>query len=381
MPIYEYSQQERTAVEDHIEAYFGRVETVFHEIVSPDIHLDIYMIPPVKGREYYTLVTSGMGAYPMNVPEELAEQGLERAELIITLPPNWKVKEKDEKWYWPIRLLKGMARLPLETDSWLGWGHTMDNEEPFAENTALSAVMLVDAQALEGCEMTLLPSGELVNFYQLLPLYPEELEEKLEYGADYLLAGMSKIDHVVSIDRPRASFSDEDYEKAYEALVMDDMRWHLESIQEKHLPVQEITACNHLAIFLRWCMEHDLMSDHFLEQYQEKAEEVKKTVFFVDLRSFVRDELCGVLLLTYFNEEGEDFARYYYMRGEEPYFPEDIDSHAMAYFGRERYESEEFQDEAYLFVPFDEIYYQSMAKVIGERWEKWQDIFDNDEYH
>lgn len=39
----------------------------------------------------------------------------------------------------------------------------------------------------------------------------------------------------------------------------------------------------------------------------------------------------------------------------------------------------EFRQEAYLFIPFDEEYYQSMAKVIAERFENWQgQDFDED---
>ena len=45
---------------------------------------------------------------------------------------------------------------------------------------------------------------------------------------------------------------------------MDDAAWHLESIQEKGLPVKEINAYNHMAIYLRWCKEHDLMSAEFM---------------------------------------------------------------------------------------------------------------------
>ena len=63
--------------------------------------------PPSDERDYYTLVTMGMGAHRMNVPEELAEYKLERAELAIALPPDWKLDEeslKDELWYWPIGL-------------------------------------------------------------------------------------------------------------------------------------------------------------------------------------------------------------------------------------------------------------------------------------
>ena len=50
------------------------------------------------------------------MPKELAEYKLERAELAIALPADWKLDQesmKDEKWYWPIRLLKSLARLPI----------------------------------------------------------------------------------------------------------------------------------------------------------------------------------------------------------------------------------------------------------------------------
>ena len=119
---------------------FGEFENVFHELVSPDIHVDICVVPPSEARDYYTLVTMGMGAHRMNVPEELAEYKLERAELAIALPKDWKLDEeslKDERWYWPIGLLKVLARLPISGDTWLGFGHTMDKQSPFAENTTL----------------------------------------------------------------------------------------------------------------------------------------------------------------------------------------------------------------------------------------------------
>ena len=62
---------------------------------------------------------------------------LERAELAIALPPDWKLDEeslKDERWYWPIGLLKVLARLPISNDTWLGCWHTLDKQSPFAES-------------------------------------------------------------------------------------------------------------------------------------------------------------------------------------------------------------------------------------------------------
>ena len=83
-----------SAIEQHIKNTFGEFENVFHELVSPDIHVDICMVPPSEERDYYTLVTMGMGAHQMNVPEELAEYKLERAELAIALPKDWKLDEE-----------------------------------------------------------------------------------------------------------------------------------------------------------------------------------------------------------------------------------------------------------------------------------------------
>ena len=203
-----YSDDEMSAIEQHIKNTFGEFENVFHELVSPDIHVDICLVPPSEERGYYTLVTMGMGAHRMNVPEELAEYKLERAELAIALPSDWKLDEeslKDERWYWPIGLLKVLARLPIASDTWLGWGHTMDKESSFAENTDLCASILISPQGVEeGNETCTLPNGEVVNFYQVIPLYRDEMEYKLENDVDALFEKMEDVSFVVNPTRPDA---------------------------------------------------------------------------------------------------------------------------------------------------------------------------------
>ena len=379
-----YTEEEMEAVEGHIQQYFGKFENVFHELSSPDIHVDICVVPPSEERDYYTLVTMGMGAHRMNVPEELAEYKLERAELAIALPGNWKLKREDlknERWYWPIRLLKTLARLPIASDTWLGFGHTMDNEEDFAKGTKLCAAILTGPQDTEdGSEVCILPSGEEVNFYQVIPLYREELEYKMEHDADALLDKMDGISFVTYNTRPNAMTmgklgSVEDGG----VMEMDCADWHLETIQEKNLPVDELSAYNHMAIYLRWCMEHDLMGEEFLAEYGEVVEKVKADPASVDLREFIRDELDGQLVGPMFNKIGRAFASYYYGEPDSPYFPSDIDDYAIGVIGQERNYSDEIQDEAYLFIPFDEGYYQAMAKVIEERFTNWQgQDFDED---
>ena len=200
-----YTEEEMEAIEGHIQQYFGDFEHVFHELASPDIHVDICVVQPSAERDYYTLVTMGMGAHRMHVPEELAEYKLERAELAIALPKDWKLKQedmRDERWYWPIRLLKTLARLPIASDTWLGFGHTMDHEEDFAKDTKLCAAILTGPQGTEeGSEVCVLPGGEEVNFYQVIPLYRDELEYKLAHDADALLDKMEGISFVVEPDR------------------------------------------------------------------------------------------------------------------------------------------------------------------------------------
>ena len=381
-----YTEEEMEAIEGHIQQYFGDFENVFHELASPDIHVDICVVQPSAERDYYTLVTMGMGAHRMNVPEELAEYKLERAELAIALPKDWKLKQedmRDERWYWPIRLLKTLARLPIASDTWLGFGHTMDHEEDFAKDTKLCAAILTGPQGTEeGSEVCTLPGGEEVNFYQVIPLYRDELEYKLAHDADALLDKMEGISFVVEPDRQdaitRGTLSNDDFDGE-----MDDASYHIESIEEKGLPIDPINAYNHMAIYLRWCMEHDLMGDEFLEEYGDVMQKVKADPAGVDLRAFIRDELDGQLVGPMFNKIGRAFAAYYYgaySNGQEsPFFPSDIDNYAIGVIGQERNYSDEIQDEAYLFIPFDGDYYQAMAKVIEERFTNWQgQDFDED---
>lgn len=232
---------------------------------------------------------------------------------------------------------------------------------------------------------------------------PEELRDFLASLASYVLAcdvtlqdgetiGFSADDKHTITRSPGVSLPEEqmtlkigyepikgDPEDDDDSIGMDDVSYHIENLEEKELPIDPINAYNHMAIYLRWCMEHDLMGEDFLKEYSEVAKQVKADPASVDLREFIRDELDGCLFSVLFNQQGRAFAGYYYGEGDSPYYPADIDDYALKYFGPSRYHSNEFQQEAYLFIPFDEKYYQTMAQVIEERFENWQgQDFDED---
>lgn len=204
---YLYSEKELNKLSAYIEQQYGEYGEVFHELVSPDIHLDIVLIPPTDEQPYYKLVTMGAGAYKMSMPRQLRKYKLERAEYVIFLPKDWNVKSDKEEDYWPIRMLKDVARLPIYTDSWLTVGHTVtinEDSSPVAPNTMLNSCVLLNSfgnkmQIVEAMKLGVW--GDEVNFWQVLPLYQEELEYNFSHSIDELLELLDDVPIVVDINR------------------------------------------------------------------------------------------------------------------------------------------------------------------------------------
>lgn len=595
-----YSEDEIDIIEKHIEHYYGNFEFVFHEKVSPDIHVDICLIPPSEECNWYTLVTMGMGAHLMNVPNQLKEEQLERAELVICLPEYWKLDKehlKDEKWYWPIRLLKELARFPGENNTWLGWGHTVSYDGPLSYTTELCASILINPPCGNvGGNTCTLPDGEEVNFYQVIPLYRDELEYKLKNGTQKLLDKMNDnillvnphrlnvlnqidietnpiqsseisissvarqevIAHIekyfgkinnflhddscseypldIAVIAPRKehnyytlitvnmsnhevlesddidgntchqellinlppdwklglsdwteekwcwpirlitslarqcirhrtciswgktmelggenTFSEDtklcaivllspsifgdksstcktqeagsvefyqviplyreelqfiqdkdideffeicpddaletinplrlnvvtDVEKiGYDISYIDDAKKHEEKIEELHLSADELAPYNHMAIYLRWCIEHNLMSQPFLFRHGDLVDRVK-VEDSIDLREFIRDneDLHGGLSTILLNRVGTMFTKWYNWENRStPYaYIKDIQAYAMDYFKGRIWNSEDETDAAYLLLPWTEKYYHDMAALIDSRFKEWED--------
>lgn len=190
-----YSENEEKEIEDYITEHFGAFENVLHEIASPDVHLDIAMIPASKDRNYITLCTIGAGACPMNIDDETRiTYGLpDRAEYVVYLPADWKLDDvslKDERYYWPFRMLKDTARLPIWTESWLGYGHTIGPGEGklLTEDRPYNSVLLTcPAPDFDTMRYADLSSGKSVSFYLIHTLTSEELDYKKETSASDLI--------------------------------------------------------------------------------------------------------------------------------------------------------------------------------------------------
>lgn len=121
-----------TAVGDYLEEHVGPAMTVFHELVSDVVHIDVHVIPPTPERATWVLYTTGMSALPMTIPPGAKVD--DRAELVMSLPADWLPEDgrgelPDDRW-WPIGVMKYLARLPHRYRTWLGVGHTVPNGDP-----------------------------------------------------------------------------------------------------------------------------------------------------------------------------------------------------------------------------------------------------------
>jgi hypothetical protein len=195
----ESDPQSTLALEAHISACIGNVETVLHEILSERVHIDINVIAPTPARNYYTLVTTGMSDRPMKVPPGLEEYRY--AELLLCLPPDWSLPQlyetdADEQDYWPIRWLKFLAHFPHTYDTWLWASHTVPNGDPpeaYASNTRMCCA-LISHPLLFGEDLITLQvrPDKQVHFHSFIPIYREEMEYKLSKGFDALIRRLDR---------------------------------------------------------------------------------------------------------------------------------------------------------------------------------------------
>lgn len=104
-------------VKVHIDQQFGVYTQLLTDNSDPDYPLEIAVIPPRLEHDYYTLVTVGLSRHRMGFPEERREEKLERAELLINLPRDWRLTKADcreERWNWPIRMMLATAHFAME---------------------------------------------------------------------------------------------------------------------------------------------------------------------------------------------------------------------------------------------------------------------------
>ncbi|WP_421945142.1 suppressor of fused domain protein [Pedobacter sp.] len=180
-------------ISEHLDKRYKSEEiTVFHEIFSPDIHLDVYFVNS-KQHEFNFLLTAGMSTIEMTVPNAVENpEDYKFAELMLLLPKSigfGKVTGENPN-DWLIEMLKESARFPHHYDTWLSIGHTLQataDMEPYSENTIYTGIVVLPSVTFDE-DFTSLQAGEnVINIYSAFPLYEDEMNYKIKNGYNALL--------------------------------------------------------------------------------------------------------------------------------------------------------------------------------------------------
>jgi hypothetical protein len=207
----------------HIEKCIGPVEPVLHEIISDVVHLDVLVVKPTATRPFYTLVTAGMSALPMNVPEGVPGGDLNQlAELIFTLPATNRYlsndvevdhdvdDDDDNSDYYPIGDLKMYARYPHLAETWIGLGHTLvssDPPVPIAADTEMIGYLVSYPSVIASHQLWNFEAsdGKRINLYQLYAIHSDELAFKLKTSGEDLIDRLLAADGLGPYDPKRQS--------------------------------------------------------------------------------------------------------------------------------------------------------------------------------
>jgi hypothetical protein len=178
------------AVSRHAKKYCGEIAFVIHETHSSTVHVDVHVTSPNPERPYYTLITSGMAQSPMQVPPEYGSSPF--AELMMCLPAGWKIQEEywtDKSSYWPIGLLRWLARYPHEDSTWLWMGHSVRGEEdgtPYGPNTKMSDLVLLEPRTIPEEAHWFHAEGRDIALLAVYPILRQELDFKMQRGTSAL---------------------------------------------------------------------------------------------------------------------------------------------------------------------------------------------------
>lgn len=199
----------------HLRSHLGEPSTVLAESVPDELRIDLVVFPPTDDRPFVTLATVGMSDLPMHVPSELAEHA--RQELVIGVPADWPGLAggdadvdgalRDDDAYWPIRLVKGLARYPRRSSTWVSWGHTIPSGAPFHDGVPFSTALIGPPLGLPAGIMSASTAVGRVSYLAVLPVTDAETAHAKSSagGSDDLIDRLEAAGVTIAVDPGRAS--------------------------------------------------------------------------------------------------------------------------------------------------------------------------------
>ncbi|MCA9284639.1 MAG: suppressor of fused domain protein [Phycisphaerales bacterium] len=164
------------AVSGFIDSTFGSGGSVFHEVASSLVHIDLWFVPPGRERPWITVLTSGMAEKPL--PSHPDFRGPSRVELVLALSADWPLDPaawRQERNWWPMRMLKEICRYPHGCGMPVGVGHTLEVPALSGNQFGFHAVLLVPPKVFGGAMPAFPLRGEQVCFLSPVPIFEDEL--------------------------------------------------------------------------------------------------------------------------------------------------------------------------------------------------------------
>lgn len=218
-----YSLEEEDLILAHIEKHFGKVERRIHDFSPEFIDVDILVIPATTNHPYTTLMTLGMGSRFMEgTPSELIPEKFGYDELFLCLPDDWDFSEGN---LWPIQYLFDLAKFPFLNQTWIGAGHSL-SYDTYIGDTNFSGFLITYPYeyGMESFQFEL-EEDYVIHFYNILPLYTEELNYKQEIGFEELEELFPESPMVTNIHRDNvALFQENSFAEAEEEEDFDSQQ-------------------------------------------------------------------------------------------------------------------------------------------------------------
>ena len=166
----------------HIEENFGK-----GSLLCTLFSVEVIHIPPTEKHPYNLLVTKGLSAKTLNVPQGYDEKLNSHLELCIALPEDYRFTQ-DREVDWPVYLLLDMIRHVIGSLNFIGFGYYLRQDPSISKATAYNGVMLTALGEYPGeAQSMMLTDNSLVRFYQLIPLQPMETLYREHHSAMDLL--------------------------------------------------------------------------------------------------------------------------------------------------------------------------------------------------
>ena len=205
-----YSTRRMHAVEKHFTRHVAAQRSVFHELKSKHVHIDVHIVGPTDSHPFWLLFTTGMSMRPMTVPA--GAEANRFAELAMLLPPAWPQAiaswTASPQWSWPLKWLVDLARLPHAQRTFLGFGHTVPNGHPptpIDASARFGGVMIGPSVSLPDEAQKIQDGDQTIDLLTVWPIHIDEMFFKLARCSHELFACFEEVGVSDIVDPGRPS--------------------------------------------------------------------------------------------------------------------------------------------------------------------------------